>query len=207
MLTIQELFGLVGFCAAMTFSPGPNTTLSTALSVNHGMQVAMRFVLAVPVGWLVLMLACSAGLGALIVAHPVLRLLIKGVGIAYLLWLAWNLLNIRHLPQGPGASVPQIGFWQGVSLQFVNIKAWMLAITVIAAWGIPEDQAVTLQTEILRLLMLSAVMVFFAFFSNLTYAWIGSHLREWLAEEERLLWFNRLLALVLVFTAYWMIEI
>lgn len=207
MLSIQELFGLIGFCAAMTFSPGPNTTLSTALSVNHGMPVAMRFVVAVPVGWLLLMLACSAGLGALIVAHPMLSLLVKAIGIAYLLWLAWTLLNLQHLPRRPDANVPKVGFWQGVGLQFFNIKAWMLAITVIAAWGIPSHQMVAWQTEALRLLILCAVMVFFAFFSNLTYAWIGSHLREWLAEEDRLLWFNRVLALILVLTAYWMIEI
>ena len=40
-------------------------------------------------------------------------------------------------------------------------------------------------------------MVVFAFTSNFAYALVGSLLRSWLAQGRRLLWFNRVLALVL----------
>ena len=45
------------------------------------------------------------------------------------------------------------------------------------------------------------VMVVFALSSNLTYAAVGALLRQWLAQGQRLLWFNRAMALVLVVTA------
>jgi threonine/homoserine/homoserine lactone efflux protein len=58
-----------------------------------------------------------------------------------------------------------------------------------------------------RLAIICAVMLVFAFVSNLTYAWIGSVLRAWLAQGQRLLWFNRVLALVLTATAAWMVTV
>jgi threonine/homoserine/homoserine lactone efflux protein len=90
-MTWQEFTALLVLATAMSFSPGPNTTLSTALAANGGMSRAMRFVLAVPVGWTLLLTLCAAGLGALVVAAPVVRLLIKALGIVYLLWLALKL--------------------------------------------------------------------------------------------------------------------
>ena len=49
-------------------------------------------------------------------------------------------------------------------------------------------------------------MLCFAFFSNLTYALMGALLRQWLAQGQRLLWFNRAMAAVLVLTAVWMLQ-
>ena len=50
----QEFTALLVLATAMSFSPGPNTTLSTALAANGGLPRAMRFVVAVPVGWTLL---------------------------------------------------------------------------------------------------------------------------------------------------------
>jgi threonine/homoserine/homoserine lactone efflux protein len=80
-----ELTTLLLFCTAMSFSPGPNTTLSTALAANFGLRRAMRFCLAVPAGWTLLMLACGLGLGALVTGVPALRLGVKLAGVAYML--------------------------------------------------------------------------------------------------------------------------
>ena len=63
-----ELTALLVFSTAMAFTPGPNTTLSAALAANHGLRHAMRFVLGVPVGWGLLLVACALGLGALVQA-------------------------------------------------------------------------------------------------------------------------------------------
>ena len=56
-MSAAELTALLLFCTAMSFSPGPNTTLSTALAANFGLRRALRFCLAVPTGWILLMLA------------------------------------------------------------------------------------------------------------------------------------------------------
>ena len=196
----QEFTALMVLATAMSFSPGPNTTLSTALAANGGLKRAMRFVLAVPVGWTLLLVLCAAGIGALVVAVPALRLIIKALGIAYLLWLAWKLTRSATLGSADEAKL-SVGFGQGVMLQFVNIKAWLLALTLVAGWIAGQPNAIG------RLAIVAPVMLVYAFASNLAYAVIGAVLRTWLAEGRRLLWFNRGMAAVLVLTAWWMVGV
>lgn len=192
-----EFTALLALATAMSFSPGPNTTLSTALAANRGLPAAMRFVCAVPVGWTALLLLCAGGLGALLVAAPLLRLAVKAVGIGYLLYLALKLARSGRMSQADAARL-NVGFWQGVGLQFLNIKAWLLALTLVAGWIAGRADAMP------RLAWVTLVMLFFAFASNLTYAAAGALLRQWLAQGSRLLWFNRAMAAVLVATAAWM---
>ena len=196
-MPFAEFTALLVLATAMSFSPGPNTTLSTALAANRGLPHAMRFVCAVPVGWSALLLLCAGGLGAMVVAAPALRLAIKGLGIGYLLWLAWKLAHSARLTEANTAQLT-VGCWQGTALQFVNIKAWLLALTIVAGWVAGRTDALQ------RLAVVLPVMVFFAFTSNLAYAATGALLRQWLAQGSRLLWFNRCMALVLVLTAAWM---
>jgi len=193
----QEFTALLVLATAMSFSPGPNTTLSTTLAANGGLPRAMRFVFAVPVGWSLLLCLCAAGVGALILAAPALRLAVQMLGIGYLLYLAWKLAGSASLASAKDAPV-QVGFWQGVALQFLNIKAWFLALTIVAGWIAGQADAWH------RFAIVAPVMLFFAFTSNFAYALVGALLRHWLAQGRRLLWFNRAMALVLVLTAYWM---
>ena len=204
-MTTGEFLALLVFCTAMSFSPGPNTTLSTALAANHGLRRALRFCLAVPAGWTLLLLATGLGLGALVTGVPALTWAIKLAGAAYMVWLAWKLGGSRQLAQ-VDASRLDVTFAQGVGLQFLNIKAWMLALTLTAGWVVNAGgQPAANPGE--RLAIISVVMLLFAFSSNFLYALVGSLLRQWLSQGARLLWFNRALALVLVATAAWMITV
>ena len=196
-MNIAEFSALLLLCSAASFTPGPNTTLSTALAANFGLRRSLRFVVAVPVGWGALFSLCAAGVGSLVVAVPVLRYGIQVLGVGYLLWLAFKLAQSRQLAQAD-ASRLNITFWQGVMMQFLNIKAWMLALTVVAGWlaGRPDALA--------RFAITLPVMLVFGLVSNLAYALVGSLLREWLAQGGRLLWFNRGMAAILAATAAWM---
>lgn len=198
-MPLQEFTALLVLATAMSFTPGPNTTLSTALAANHGLRRSLRFVLAVPVGWVLLLALCALGVGALVTGIPTLRWAIKGVGIAYLLWLAFKLSRSGQLAQAQQAQL-QVGFGQGVLLQFVNIKAWLLALTIVAGWVAGQSDVTT------RMLVVLPVMALYAFSSNLLYACIGAALRQWLAQGQRLLWFNRGMAALLVLTAIWMLQ-
>ena len=200
-----ELLALLAFCTAMSFSPRPNTTLATALAANHGLRRALRFCVAVPTGWTIVMLACGLGLGAVVTGMPALTWALKIVGAAYMLWLAVKLSRSGQLGQVDAARL-NVTFAQGVGLQFLNIKAWMLALTLSAGWVVNAGgQPSSNPGE--RLAIISALMVVFAFSSNFVYALLGSLLREWLSQGTRLLWFNRSLALVLAATAVWMLSV
>ncbi|MFN3568959.1 MAG: LysE family translocator [Polaromonas sp.] len=201
----QEFTALLVLATAMSFSPGPNTTLATALAANHGLRRAMPFVCAVPVGWGVLLSLCALGLGALLLAIPLLALAIKWVGVLYLFWLASKIARTKKLGQlsEGDADRMNVGFWQGAALQFVNIKAWMLALAIVSGWIAGRSDPG------LRFAVVLPVMLAYAFASNLTYALVGSLLREWLSgpagSGRRLVGFNYAMAAVLVATAIWML--
>ncbi|CAN5704943.1 LysE family transporter [soil metagenome] len=196
----QDFTALLVLATAMSFSPGPNTTLSTALAANGGLRSAMRFVLAVPIGWTILLALSAGGIGALVIAVPALRLAIKALGIVYLLYLAFKLSGSATLGRANDAQL-DVGFGQGVMLQFLNIKAWLLALTLAAGWIAGHADALQ------RFGVVAPVMLVFAFASNFVYALVGALLRQWLARGSRLLWFNRAMAAVLVLTAGWMVTV
>ena len=137
----------------------------------------------------------------MVVALPPLRIGIQAVGVGYRLWLAVKLARTSQLAQAD-ASQLRVTFWQGVMLQFLNIKAWMLALTVVAGWLAGHADAMA------RFAVILPLMLAFGLVSNLTYALIGSLLRQWLSGPDnsglRLRWFNRFMAVVLVVTAAWM---
>ena len=195
-MNAAELSALLILATASSFTPGPNTTLSTALAANRGLRGALHFVLAVPVGWGLLFTFCAVGLGSLVMALPPLRWAIMLGGVVYLLWLARRLWGSEQMSAADQSRL-DVSFVQGVLLQFLNIKAWMLALSIVAGWvaGYPDATSRYFQTF--------PLMLFFAFSSNLTYALIGSMLRHWLAQGRRLLAFNRLMALLLAATAAW----
>ncbi len=202
-MSAAEFAALLVFASAMSFTPGPNTTLSAALAANRGLPHAMRFVCGVPFGWGLLVLGCALGLGALVQGQPALRAALKWAGLAYLLWLAWRLATAPVGPSTPGEAAADqrrfdAGFGQGVLLQFVNVKAWMNALLVSAGWITVAEPVGP------RLALVLPLMMAFALASNFTYALVGASLRGWLAQGQRLQAFNRVLAAVLVATALWL---
>lgn len=197
-MTASELSALLLLATATSFTPGPNTTLSTALAANRGLRGAMHFVLAVPVGWGLLFTLSAVGLGSLVMALPTLRWAIVLGGVGYMLWLARRLWGSGQLSPSDRSRM-DVSFVQGVLLQFLNIKAWMLALSVVAGWIAGHANAVE------RYFVVLPLMLFFAFSSNLSYALVGSVLRHWLAQGQRLLAFNRCMAVVLTATAGWIV--
>jgi threonine/homoserine/homoserine lactone efflux protein len=206
-MTHTETSALLLLTTAASFTPGPNTTLSTALAANRGLRGALHFVCAVPVGWGALFTVCALGLGQAVMAIPALRGGVLLAGTAYLLWLASRLARAAHLTEADPARL-DVTFWQGVALQFLNIKAWMLALTVVAGWIAGQPDAMQRMGQILP------VMMAFGLVSNLTYAAMGALLRHWLQgpwhnnqpTNRRLRRFNQAMALALVLTAIWMVR-
>lgn len=200
-MSTAELIALLLLCTAASFTPGPNTTLSTALAANLGFRPALRFALSVPVGWGLLFSLCAGGVGTLVVAVPILRFAIQALGVGYLLWLAFKIQAVNTLAQADSAQL-KVTFMQGVLLQFLNIKAWMLALTVAGGWLAGHDDAGA------RFALILPLLAAFGLCSNLSYALAGTLLRQWLADPghagRRLRWFNRCMAAILVTTAAWM---
>jgi threonine/homoserine/homoserine lactone efflux protein len=205
ILSLREFIALLIFCTVMTFSPGPNTMLTTAIAANDGFRRTLPFTLAVPVGWLFIMMACGLGIGTLVTQMPIIRYLIQFLGCAYLIWLAFKLSQSSQLKE-VNLNKLNMGFFKGVIFQFLNIKVWLLALTITSAWVIHAEGIPSSNPE-QRLIVSCVVMMCFAFASNMSYAIAGSVVRVWLSSGKRLLFFNRFLALILALTALWTLTV
>ena len=132
-------------------------------------------------------------------AFPSLHAALKITGGAYLLYLAWRIGMSRSLGKEGEAKAKPMTFLQAAAFQWVNPKAWVMAVTAMAVYTSPQAR------------FLSVVLVAVAFaLVNLpsvsTWAGFGTALRGFLSDPVRLKWFNIAMGLLLAATLWPMLQ-
>jgi threonine/homoserine/homoserine lactone efflux protein len=133
--TAVLLVPLAIFAAVTSITPGPNNILLTASGANFGFRRTLPHMIGISIGFLSLILVSGLGVGALVAATPWLHGALKIVGAAYLVWLAWQLARA-----GAADSMSRgrpMRFHEAALFQYVNPKAWMMAVGAIAAFTTP----------------------------------------------------------------------
>lgn len=129
------LLPLVLFAVVTSITPGPNNILLTASGANFGFRRTLPHMLGISAGFLSLIVVSGLGVGAVIVASPLLHQGLKLLGTAYLLWLAWQLAQAGAIENAIKAR--PMRFHEAALFQYVNPKAWMMAVGAIAAFTTP----------------------------------------------------------------------
>lgn len=129
------LLPLTLFAVATSITPGPNNILLTASGANFGFRRTIPHMLGIGAGFLSLIVATGLGIGAIILASPMLHQALKLVGAGYLVWLAWKLAG-AGAADGMAKARP-MRFHEAALFQYVNPKAWMMAVGAIAAFTTP----------------------------------------------------------------------
>lgn len=174
----------------LTVTPGPNNLLLAASGVQHGLRRSTPMLLGIVLGFPVLVLCVGLGLGPIFQAAPLFKTVLKIAGSAYLLYLAWQVATTTTLSTGNDNREP-IGFLKMAGFQWLNPKVWSMAVTVtssvMAAGTIDIAGAVTA-----ALIIMATTAIF-----NTSWLVAGALLRDWLNTGQRILWFNRLMGLLL----------
>lgn len=149
-------------------------------------------------GFFSLLIGVGLGLGALLHTLPLVYTVLKFAGGAYLVWIAWKIASSRSLSEGSNSAAP-MSFVSAAAFQWVNPKAWVMAVTAMATYTNPE------------LYLASVLIVGLAFAvvnvpSVSTWAGFGSALRDWLSDPVRLKWFNITMAVLLVASLWPMLK-
>jgi threonine/homoserine/homoserine lactone efflux protein len=185
-----DLFAaLVGFAFVSSITPGPNNLMLLASGVNFGFRRTVPHMLGIGAGFASLLLAVGFGLGALLTAFPALDLALKLAGGAYLLVLAWKIAASRSLGEAGEAARP-MSFGEAAAFQWVNPKAWVMAVTAMAVYTSPE-------APFLSVLLVAAAFALVNLPSVSAWAGFGMALRGFLADPVRLKWFNVAMGLLL----------
>ncbi len=190
---------LLVFAFVTSITPGPNNFMLMASGVNFGFRRTIPHMLGIGAGFLSLLLGVGFGLGAVLTAYPSLHVALKIAGGAYLLYLAWRIAASRSMSNGADASARPMSFLEAAAFQWVNPKAWVMAVTAMAIYTSPEAP------------FLSVVLVACAFaLVNLpsvsTWAGFGVALRGFLSDPVRLKWFNIAMGLALAVSLWPMLR-
>jgi threonine/homoserine/homoserine lactone efflux protein len=197
-MTIATFIALFGFAFATSITPGPNNMMLFASGVNFGFRRTIPHMLGIGAGFFTLLVAVGLGLGALLEASPLLHLMLKIAGGAYLIWIAWKIGNTREIGEAKSSAKPMT-FLGAAAFQWVNPKAWVMAIGGMTAYA-------DAQNVFWSVFYVAAVFAIVNVPCVSTWAGFGSVLREWLSVPPRLHWFNMTMAALLVLSLWPMLR-
>lgn len=194
-MTAELLLAFVAFALVTSITPGPNNMMLLASGVNFGIRRSLPHMLGISLGFMVLVIAVGMGLGQLFERLPVLHDVLRYVGAAYLLYLAWKIAQ-SGAPQGRDTpSAKPFTFLQAAAFQWVNPKAWIMAIGAITTYT-PHEGFFT------NVLLIAALFALVNCPSVGLWTVAGSLLRKWLDNPRALRAFNIGMALLLVASLY-----
>lgn len=128
------LLPLIIFCFSTLITPGPNNLMIMLSGVRFGVKRSLPHYLGIVFGFAGMVVLVGLGLGELFTRFPILHQIIKYLGIAYMLYLAIKIIRADpHLATVKARSQP-ISFINAVLFQWVNPKAWMMAIGSVSAY-------------------------------------------------------------------------
>lgn len=178
------------FALVMSITPGPNNTMLLASGVNFGFRRTMPHMLGITCGCIVMMVTIAMGLGQIFARFPRLYSAMEMISAAYLLYLAWKIAASGRLSVGAANERP-LTFLQAAAFQWVNPKAWMMAVTGATAFRLSDNPSI-------NALLLAAAFAIVNLPSIAVWAAFGLGVRRFLASPAMLRGFNWSMAALLV---------
>lgn len=184
------LLPLVAFAFAASVTPGPNNALVTANAAANGWRAIWPHMLGIGAGFSLMIMLVGLGLAGVLARYPLLAAAMRWGSMAWLVWLAWK---IATGPTGAAAAGGmRFGFAKAMLFQWVNPKAWLLALSIAAAWVRPDAPAVP------QLLVIGAVFFLVTPPSCIPWALLGDGAARLVGHGPRMRLFNIAMAVLLV---------
>ena len=193
-MTIELFSALLLFATATLFTPGPNNIMLMTSGLTFGFKRTRPHLFGVSLGFGTMALCVGFGLGAVFRAHPLLHTALKIGGTSYLLYLAWKIAHAGPMQDGHDKGAP-FTFFQAAAYQWVNPKAWSMAVGSMAAFaprtGYPFNE-----------IIIALVFATLGTVSAGTWTIFGTKLRLLLKTPRALKIFNLTMAVLLVASLY-----
>ena len=186
----DTLIALATFSIVSCATPGPNNMMLLASGVNFGMRLTVPHMMGVCLGFTLMLVIVGMGLGAAMLAVPLLHTVLKYGSGAYLLWLAWSLATSGGLGGSQSGARP-MRFIEAALFQWINPKAWVMAVTAMAIYTVPDAMvaSVLAVSALFGVINLPCIAIWVGF---------GVGLRGFLEDPLRLRLFNISMALLLL---------
>jgi threonine/homoserine/homoserine lactone efflux protein len=189
------LLSIVSFTVATSFTPGPNNLMLLSSGLTFGYKRTLGHILGIVLGFPIMVVAVGLGVGAVLEKYPLAYTVLKVVATMYLLWMAWHIANTKgdiSLEKEKEKRNKPFSFMQIVLFQWVNPKAWIMAITATTSFT-THGNYVFIQVVIIAFIYALACIAS-------SHIWVlgGVFLQKLIANEKRVRIFNISMAVLLV---------
>ncbi|WP_439142823.1 LysE family translocator [Planktotalea sp.] len=193
-MTYDLVLALTVFAFVSSITPGPNNLMLMASGANFGFRRTIPHMLGVGIGFTLMIVLVGVGLVQVFDLYPISHQILKVVSVLYLLWLAWKIANAAPPKENVVSESTPITFVQAALFQWVNPKAWTMALTAITAYT-PEQTLyyVSLVALVFGVVNLPSVSVWTV---------LGEQMARFLTSAARLRAFNCAMAGLLVLSLY-----
>ncbi len=140
------LLSLIGFAVTMYITPGPNNVMVASSAAHYGIPATLPHMLGIAIGFALMFDIVSLGLGSLLFAWPPLLAVMRWIGGAWMAWLAWKIATAP--PPGSGERRRLLGFFGAAGFQWVNPKAWLIALAAATTFLRPDQ---SLREQLVRI--------------------------------------------------------
>ena len=191
-LMSYEIFAaLLTFAFITVITPGPNNLMLMASGANFGFQRTVPHMLGIGLGMPIMVVLVGIGVMQLFDAFPASYTILKGLSVVYLLYLSWKIANAAPPKAGQAQGHP-MSFLQAAAFQWVNPKAWTMALSAITLYATSRD--------LLSVLWVAGTYVAVSFISTTSWTVLGQQLSRFLKNPAALRMFNWIMAGLLVAT-------
>lgn len=190
-----EIFGaLVALSIATLFTPGPNNTLLATSGANFGFRRTMPHLVGVAAGFPLMVLIVGILLAGLFQTSAILREGLRWGGALLLLYIAWKVAHAGSAGSG-GRAVRPMTLGQAAAFQWINPKAWSMAVAATSQFIRPDAPYLTAG-------IVSATFLILGFISAALWTLGGQAIARWLTSERRLRVFNLTMAALIVLSVF-----
>ena len=193
MIELKLFIALVSYYFVMFATPGPNNAMLTASGIKFGFKRTLPHLFGIPFGHVIQITLVCSGLGIIFQQYPSIQFYLKWICFFYLLFLGWKIIgSITTQDKETGRPLK---FYEAALFQFINPKAWVVALTAATAF-FPNEENFFIATS-----FVAVTAPFVCFPSICLWAIFGSSIKLIIKKDKTKKIIEYLLALLLLITA------
>lgn len=190
-MSFEQFLAFALFASVSSITPGPNNLMLLTSGANYGLRRTIPHMFGISLGFFSLVALVGLGLGILFQNYPVILLVMKWLGVAYLLYLAWCIANAAAPKEQDDPTAKPMTMWNAMTFQFFNPKAWIMAISTFSTYFPQEHHP-------LMVIAIAMLYVIINFPNVGVWVLFGVKLRHYLQDNKHRKTFNYIMAGLLV---------
>ena len=138
-MTFDSFLTFALFAAVATGTPGPNNLMVMASGANFGLRRTFPHILGIALGFGLMIVLVALGMGRVFAALPWLETVLLVLSAVFLLYLAWKIATAAPPVEADSPEGRPLTFFQAAGFQWVNPKAWAMALTTVSVYILPDQ--------------------------------------------------------------------